>query len=275
MWTHDFTSSLEKYPGIRKRRSNLLRDRSRVVLEMQKKIMTPEWLEHPTFWSGVRRATIAPWGLCICYRLKDILLYFSLYERSFRKGSHKIVLGRKGVCTSESKYILFLYLSEHFTREKVNHERLRQQSRTLGCKQAHYVQSPHVKLRFVTQFCHARRATYVPRTYFFKRARKTDAKPFASSAELLRIPASRTPAAQQVKLSKAQKARGSSGWRFLLQQRILFTLHSGSHSNWLFSFWQVEESWWVLDSILKNSFAYKGTGSNGSFCEKAGCSFHR
>jgi hypothetical protein len=127
----------------------------------------------------------------------------------------------------------------------------------------------------VTQFCHARRATYVPRTYFFKRARKTDAKPFASSAELLRIPASRTPAAQQVKLSKAQKARGSSGWRFLLQQRILFTLHSGSHSNWLFSFWQVEESWWVLDSILKNSFAYKGTGSNGSFCEKAGCSFHR
>ena len=25
-----------------------------------KKALTPEWLEHPTFWSGVRRATIAP-----------------------------------------------------------------------------------------------------------------------------------------------------------------------------------------------------------------------
>ena len=25
--------------------------------------MTPTWLEHATFWSGVRRATIAPQGL--------------------------------------------------------------------------------------------------------------------------------------------------------------------------------------------------------------------
>ena len=31
--------------------------------KIKKIIMTPEWFEHPAFWSGVKRATVAPWSL--------------------------------------------------------------------------------------------------------------------------------------------------------------------------------------------------------------------
>ena len=30
---------------------------------IEQKELTPTWVEHATFWSGVRRATIAPQGL--------------------------------------------------------------------------------------------------------------------------------------------------------------------------------------------------------------------
>ncbi len=36
-----------------------------MISEKKKKELTPTWFEHATFWSGVRRATVAPRGLKI------------------------------------------------------------------------------------------------------------------------------------------------------------------------------------------------------------------
>ena len=40
--------------------------------------MTPTWFEHATFWSGVRRATVAPQGQLNMYAIKYVYILYPI-----------------------------------------------------------------------------------------------------------------------------------------------------------------------------------------------------